>query len=173
MSSTNVKVRLKVASNEIEIEGSIIDIERAISLIPDMIKSLPDEIMENSVNKSESNKYTNSNRLDNYSLSQNASSSKMSEFPEINIERGDSLSSIITKLFTDQWGKTPRKLNNVREALQSYGQVYPKQSVAVSLLRMAQSGRLRRFKGEKGEFVYTASNLLSTEDIGSINNIQN
>ena len=64
---------------------------------------------------------------------------------------------MISKFFADPWGMSPRKLMEVREALQSYGLNYPKQSVAVALLRLAKSSRIRRFKGEGGEYVYTAS----------------
>ena len=43
--------------------------------------------------------------------------------------------------------------------------MYPKQTVAVTLLRMAKSGRLRRFKSNTGEYVYTAStSLLSSTE---------
>jgi len=77
--------------------------------------------------------------------------------PTVIIEKGDSLSDVISKFFADPWGRSPRKLMEVREALQSYGLNYPKQSVAVALLRLAKSSKIRRFKGEGGEYVYTAS----------------
>ena len=48
----------------------------------------------------------------------------------------------------------------MREALQSYGLNYPKQSVAVALLRLAKTTKLRRFKAEDGEFVYTSASTL-------------
>jgi len=54
------------------------------------------------------------------------------------------------------WGREKRKLSDVREALQSYGLNYPKQSVAVALLRLAKTSKLRRFKAEDGEYVYTS-----------------
>jgi hypothetical protein len=77
--------------------------------------------------------------------------------PAVTIEKGDSLSDVISKFFADPWGASPKKLMEVREALQSYGLNYPKQSVAVALLRLAKGSRIRRFKGEVGEYVYTAS----------------
>ncbi|MDG6898845.1 MAG: hypothetical protein JRN24_03800, partial [Nitrososphaerota archaeon] len=55
------------------------------------------------------------------------------------------------------WGRERRKLSDVREALQSYGLNYPKQSVAVALLRLAKTTKIRRFKAEDGEYVYTAN----------------
>jgi hypothetical protein len=48
----------------------------------------------------------------------------------------------------------------VREALQSYGLNYPKQSVAVALLRLAKTTKIRRFRGDDGEFVYTSSSMI-------------
>ena len=83
--------------------------------------------------------------------------SKSSQYPKIIIEKNDSLSVIILKMFEDEWGKNPRKLNQVKEALEARGLIYPRQSVAVSLLRLAQSGKLRRFKGKNGEFVYVSA----------------
>ena len=80
--------------------------------------------------------------------------------------RDDSLSDVITKVFLQPWGRQPRKLSQVREVLDSYGLIYPKQSVAVALLRLAQGGKLRRFKGEEGEFVYLASTALLGEPRG-------
>lgn len=173
MPNGNVKIKLKVGANEVEIEGSTSDMEKAISLIPEMIKALPEEMLEQNLQIPPPQHTPESSRLENYIPSSNiVKPSQPSGFPEIHINRGDSLSDIIIKLFTDLWGRNPRKLGEVREALQSYGQVYPKQSVAVSLLRLAQSGRLRRFKGEGGEYVYTASTTLTAEDVGRVAPVQ-
>src|SRR5208282_1679810 len=86
-----------------------------------------------------------------------SATSGQSSVPVVTIEKGDSLSDVISKFFSDSWGRSPRKLMEVRDALQSYGLNYPKQSVAVALLRLAKGSKLRRFKGEGGEYVYTAS----------------
>ncbi|MCL5317081.1 MAG: hypothetical protein M1503_02290 [Thaumarchaeota archaeon] len=172
---------MKIGLNEVEIEGTTSDIEKTIELIPAMLQALPEEMLNQQPRLTLTRPDTEYNRLDNFTSStpsQSAQSSPQpqqshsSVFPEIHVEKGDSLSDIITKLFTDSWGRNPRKLGDVRDALQSYGQVYPKQSVAVALLRLAQSGKLRRFKSEGGEFVYTASTSLSSEDPGRITPIQ-
>jgi hypothetical protein len=76
------------------------------------------------------------------------------------VEKGESLPSIMTKLFGFSWGRTPRRLIEVKGALESFGLVYPRQSVAVALLRLAQEGKLRRFKGPDGDFLYTSSTSL-------------
>ncbi|MDG6909866.1 MAG: hypothetical protein JRN08_05815, partial [Nitrososphaerota archaeon] len=83
-----------------------------------------------------------------------------SEIPVVALEKGDSLADVIGKFFSGPWGRQRRKLSDVREALQSYGLNYPKPSVAVALLRLAKTTRLRRFKAEDGEFVYTSGTTL-------------
>lgn len=179
MSGGNVRVKLKIGLNEVEIEGTTSDIEKTIELIPAMLQALPEEMLNQQPRLTLTRPDTEYNRLDNFTSSSSQSAQPTAQphappsaFPEIHVEKGDSLSDIITKLFTDSWGRNPRKLGDVRDALQSYGQVYPKQSVAVALLRLAQSGKLRRFKSEGGEFVYTASTSLSSEDPGRITSIQ-
>ncbi len=170
---------MKIGLNEVEIEGTTSDIEKTIELIPAMLQALPEEMLNQQPRLTLTQPDTEYNRLDNFTSSAQSAQStgqpqapSPSVFPEIHVEKGDSLSDIITKLFTNSWGRNPRKLGDVRDALQSYGQVYPKQSVAVALLRLAQSGKLRRFKSEGGEFVYTASTSLSSEDPGRITPIQ-
>ena len=76
------------------------------------------------------------------------------------INKSESLSVILLKIFQNEWGEKPKKLNEIREILNSYGLAYPKQTVAVTLLRMVQSGKLRRFKDNSNEYVYTPSNSL-------------
>jgi len=85
------------------------------------------------------------------------------DLPTINLEKGDSLADVIGKFFADSWGRERRKLSDVREALQSYGMNYPKQSVAVALLRLAKATRIRRFKAEDGEYVYTTSSFTTPQ----------
>ncbi|MFC1755742.1 hypothetical protein ACFL96_20520, partial [Thermoproteota archaeon] len=139
------------------------DIEKTISLIPKLIQALPEDLLKHNIFTPKPNNVPDSNHLEKYTSSNNIKLSNSMNPPEIHIDRGDSLTEIIVKLFVQLWGSKPRKLGEIREVLQSYGQVYPKQSVAVALLRLAQSGRLRRFKGESGEYVYTASTTLAPE----------
>ena len=85
--------------------------------------------------------------------------------PNINIHKSDSLTDVLIKIFQSSWSNNPKKLNEIRETLNSYGLIYPKQTVAVTLLRMAKSGKLRRFKSNTGDYVYTASNSLLSSDV--------
>ena len=137
MSSDIVKIRVKFDVNEIEIEttrGALKDTINAVQgLVQELKVSRP--ITEHPSKTRE----------------------EVKEIPTIKIERGESLPSIIIKLFSTEWGRKPRKLMEVKETLESYGLIYPRQSVAVALLRLAKDGRLRRFKGADEEYLYTAT----------------
>jgi hypothetical protein len=81
--------------------------------------------------------------------------------PRVSVSRGDSLADFITKFFDSDWGRSPRTLSDVREALQAYGLNYPKQSIAVALIRLSKQGVLWRMKNESGEFHYKPASLKS------------
>jgi hypothetical protein len=150
MSSDVVRVRVKVGANEIEIEGPKDSIKDLIELIPDIEGKLAPALA----------------LLPQAPPAQPpvapvyAPQAPLQELPELKVEKGESLPSIMTKLFGASWGRTPRRLLDVKGALESYGLVYPRQSVAVALLRLAQEGKLRRFKGADGDFLYTSSTSL-------------
>jgi len=141
----------------VEIEASLSDVNEAIELIPRVLAKLPPSGPErrHAPMLSEMEIATPSHRES--APAALTSSSSQSSVPLVTIEKGDSLSEVISKFFSDSWGRSPKKLMEVREALQSYGLNYPKQSVAVALLRLAKGSKIRRFKGEAGEYVYTAT----------------
>ncbi len=155
--SRNVKIRVKSGESEVEIESSLSAIREAIELIPEVLAKLP---------KAGAGTRSPAASAPGEAMAMGSAQqapgapqapAAPSAIPTVSIEKGDSLSDVISKFFSDPWGRSPRKLMEVREALQSYGLNYPKQSVAVALLRLAKGSRLRRFKGEGGEYVYTAS----------------
>ncbi len=129
----NIKIKIRLGSSEIEVEAPIELMNDAIEFIP--------RVMEKMDNKVE----------------------HRDAIPNIAIEKNDSLSDIILKLFKDDWGKNARRLSEVKSMLESYGLSYPKQSVAVTLMRLVQNGKLRRFKGDSNEYLYTASIQLLNE----------
>ena len=143
------KIRVKVGSAEAEVEADPEHLKEAIDLVPELASKLPGyKSEEQSPPSSMARKDVNDVKR------------PPTQLPVVSVEKGDSLSDIIGKFFSDPWGMERRKLSDVRDALQSYGLNYPKQSVAVALLRLAKTTRLRRFRGEDGEFVYTSSSMV-------------
>ena len=142
--TTPIRIKLRLSNTEIELECSLTDMDKVFSQIPKLIQILKKSSLDTS---DENNKIT-------------VNPSTLDLPPNINIHKSDSLTDVLIKIFQSSWSNNPKKLNEIRETLNSYGLIYPKQTVAVTLLRMAKSGKLRRFKSNTGDYVYTASNSL-------------
>ena len=140
-----VKIRVKLGAAEAEVEADPEHLHEAIKLIPELVSKMPGASAERLEIRAESED------------SPRQQESGPAQLPSIAVDKSDSLADIIGKFFSDPWGRERRKLSDVRAALQSYGLNYPKQSVAVALLRLAKTTKLRRFKAEDGEYVYTAN----------------
>lgn len=162
MPGETVKIRVRVGVNEVEIEAPSAAIRDAISMLPDMIQKIPTAPESRGTRAQVADFGTEGQPRGPGSLTQ-VNTAARTELPEIRVDKTDSLTDVTTKIFRTPWGKVPRRLSDVRDVLESYGMIYPKQSVAVALLRLAQSGKLRRFKGDTGDFVYTASTALAME----------
>ena len=144
------KIRVRLGGTEAEVEADPEHLREAIDLVPELAAKLPKQGRNGT------------DAPDRISLPSGdpSQSAQTAEVPVVSLEKGDSLADVIGKFFSAPWGRERRKLSDVREALQSYGLNYPKQSVAVALLRLAKTTKLRRFKAEDGEFVYTSGTTL-------------
>lgn len=142
------KIRVRLGQAEAEVEADTEHLKEVIDLIPELVAKIPRLGHDDGGEQKGSGM-----ELQAEIVKQPISS----EFPVVALEKGDSLSDVIGKFFSGPWGRERRKLSDVREALQSYGLNYPKQSVAVALLRLAKTTKIRRFKAEDGEYVYTSA----------------
>lgn len=141
------RIRVKIGQVEAEVEADAEHIREAIELVPELAAKMPSQQKEDGAEQKEQGIETQAE----------VSPQSSPDFPAVALQKGDSLADVIGKFFSSPWGREKRKLSDVREALQSYGLNYPKQSVAVALLRLAKTTKLRRFKAEDGEYVYTSA----------------
>jgi hypothetical protein len=148
-----LRIRVKSGEFEVELQGEVETISKAMDTLREIVSWIPQPTTAPS--QSRPTETTTPIQLPPTETPKPA-------LPNIKIEKDDSLADVIVKMFSDPWGRTPRRLSEVREALASYGLVHPKQSVAVALLRLSQNGKLRRFK-EGGEYVYTTALPLLSE----------
>ena len=146
------KIRVKVGQAEAEVEADPEHLREAIELVPELASKLPRPAKAEALEPREVPT----------EAPEEAQQSVPSELPVVTIVKGDSLADVIGRFFSSPWGRDRRKLSDVREALQSYGLNYPKQSVAVALLRLAKTTKIRRFKAEDGEYVYTSASTFAT-----------
>ena len=140
------KIRVKIGQAEAEVEADPDHLREAIDLVPDLASKIP-----------RTGRDVPDQRPAAEVVPESRSEPLSATIPIVNVEKGDSLADVIGKFFSGPWGREKRKLSDVRAALQSYGLNYPKQSVAVALLRLAKTTKLRRFKAEDGEYVYTSA----------------
>ncbi|HYA56318.1 MAG TPA: hypothetical protein VED22_05915 [Nitrososphaerales archaeon] len=141
------RIRVRLGHAEAEVEADAEHIRDAIELVPELAAKLPRPMREEVAGQNEPGDESQAE----------VPLQSGTEFPAVTLQKGDSLADVIGKFFSSPWGREKRKLSDVREALQSYGLNYPKQSVAVALLRLAKTTKLRRFKAEDGEYVYTSA----------------
>ena len=144
-----IKIRVKLGQAEAEVEADPDHLKEAIDLVPELASKL------SSMRSSE----TEARPRSADRISEPSGTGAQVQLPLVTIEKGDSLADVIGRFFMDPWGRERRKLSDVRGALQSYGLNYPKQSVAVALLRLAKTTKIRRFKADDGEYVYTSSSM--------------
>jgi hypothetical protein len=65
-----------------------------------------------------------------------------------------SLTDAIAELFASDWGKHPRKMTEVQEALAVNGLRFPVTSLSGKLLKLTRRAVLRRFKDDQGGYLY-------------------
>lgn len=147
-----MRLKIKIGSSEIEFEGDLNEISSILDIIPKIIDAtkgtsqytLPAQISQD-IQKPEV-------------VGQEQVSE---EVPTVQVSKDDSIADIIMKIMGSQWGRKPRRLEDIKKALETLGFPLSRSTVAVTLLRLTQSGKLRRFKDDKGEFCYStlASNI--------------
>ena len=76
------------------------------------------------------------------------------EIPSISADITKNLRRSIIYLLETPWGKTPKSMNDIREALETNAVYRSTGSIAGSLTQLVQKGELRRIKGEKGKWEY-------------------
>ena len=78
--------------------------------------------------------------------------SQVKEFPTIN--RTSQCSEAVEGLLATEWGKTPRALGELREAMEANAIFFPKTTLSGVLVWMVKKGTLRRWKDKKRGYLY-------------------
>ncbi|MCX8188581.1 MAG: hypothetical protein N3F64_02625 [Nitrososphaeria archaeon] len=149
-----MRLKIKIGSSEIEFEGDLKEISSILDIIPKIIdatKGASQYVLSAPI--SQPNQKTEM-------VEQEPTSE---ELPTIQISKDDSIADIIMKIMNSPWGRKPRRLEDIKKSLETLGFPLTRSTVAVTLLRLTQSGKLRRFKDDKGEFCY--STLTSNVDV--------
>lgn len=147
-----MRLKIKIGSSEIEFEGDLNEISSILDIIPKIIdatKGTPQYTLPAQISQ-------------DIQRQEVVGQEQVSEeVPTIQVSKDDSIADIIMKIMGSQWGRKPRRLEDIKKVLETLGFPLSRSTVAVTLLRLTQSGKLRRFKDDKGEFCYStlASNI--------------
>jgi hypothetical protein len=72
-----------------------------------------------------------------------------------NIPRTNQCSEAVTGLLQADWGKTPRSIAELREAMEANAIFFPKTTLSGVLVWLVKKGTIRRFKDKKRGYLYT------------------
>jgi len=139
-----MRLKIKVGSSEIEFEGDLNEITSALEIIPKIIEMA-----------SETSQHAQPPPSPQPAAAFERQEPEESGLPAIQVSKDDSIADIIMKIMGSPWGRKPRRLEEIKKALETLGFPLTRSTVAVTLLRLTQSGKLRRFKDDKGEFCYS------------------
>lgn len=74
-------------------------------------------------------------------------------FPQI--PRTTQCSEAVTELLSSDWGKTPRTIAELREAMEANAVFFPKTTLSGVLVWLVKKGSVRRWKDKKRGYLYT------------------
>jgi len=71
------------------------------------------------------------------------------------IPRTTQCSEAVTALLSENWGKTPRTISELREAMEANAVFFPKTTLSGVLVWLIKKGTVRRWKDKKRGYLYT------------------
>ena len=74
------------------------------------------------------------------------------EYPKIN--RTNQCGEAVVALLSTEWGKSPRPIGELREAMEANAVFFPKTTLSGVLVWLVKKGKLRRWKDKKRGYLY-------------------
>lgn len=151
MDNDKAKIKIRIGEIEIEIEGN----EEYVKTISgenifDFIKKIQKlEIIE--AEKIKEDKIINDKKINNY--------------PKISAVKGPQ--DAVFKLFKTNWGKIPKSLNEIMDALDHNSCYYKRDAISTTLIRLTKKREIRRV-GERGSYKWIRSEQSDNKEGGYI-----
>lgn len=128
---TPFSFRVKIGQMEIEISGTREEVMKAIEELPQLMETV-------------------SKAFESTKTAKEASPSASSVYPSIS---ASSCSEAVLQLLASDWGKQPRTLPELGEALKANAVYYPSTTVSGVLAWLLRKNKIKRWKTDKG-YVY-------------------
>ncbi len=144
MSDSPFHIKIRIGEIEVELGGSLEEVFKTLDNLDDIVNKVSTAFkLELSSSKFERkrNRQVNSDE----------------GFPKI--RSTTQCSEAVRSLLLTEWGKTPRTIGELREAMDANAIFFPKTTLSGVLVWLVKKGGLRRWKDKKRGYMYVINEL--------------
>lgn len=136
MSRPPFRIRVKIGDIEVEIGGAREEVISTLNELGGIVGKVQDAFkFEGEANLNLKTRVT------------------VEDFPKI--PTTSQCSEAVLSLLSTEWGKTPRTLSEIREAMEANAIFFPKTTLSGVLVWLVKKNKIRRWKDKKRGYVYT------------------
>jgi len=140
MSRLPFHLKVKIGEMEVELGGDKAEVLATLDELPRIVEKFSASFpVESAANRQRQKK-----------PQENHESESLPQIP-----RTTQCSEAVTELLTDNWGKTPRTISELREAMEANAVFFPKTTLSGVLVWLVKKGTVRRYKDKKRGYMYT------------------
>ena len=139
MERTPFLLRVRIGDMEVELGGEKSEVLSTLDDLDDIVEKITGAFNEESTTKT-------------VKIEKLEEASDTINYPKI--ERTSQCSDAVVGLLATDWGKTPRAIGELREAMEANAIFFPKTTLSGVLVWLVKKGRLRRWKDKKRGYLY-------------------
>lgn len=139
MSTQPFHLKIRIGEMEVELSGTKSEVLDTINDLPTIFNKVNDAFHGETITKPRPKKPVESIEPEH--------------FPQIS--RTTQCSEAVTSLLAVEWGKTPRTISELREAMEANAIFFPKTTLSGVLVWLVKKGIIRRYKDKKRGYLYT------------------
>lgn len=140
MSHPPFHLKVRIGDVEVELGGDKGEVLSALDELPSIVEKVSASFQVESV-------------VHKQRLKKQQENIKSDALPQI--PRTTQCSEAVTSLLTNNWGKTPRTISELREAMDANAVFFPKTTLSGVLVWLVKKGTVRRYKDKKRGYLYT------------------
>jgi hypothetical protein len=142
MERTPFLLRVRIGDMEVELGGEKSEVLSTLDELGDIVEKITGAFNEES-------------RAKPVKIENPEEASDTINYPKI--ERTSQCSDAVVGLLATDWGKTPRAIGELREAMEANAVFFPKTTLSGVLVWLVKKGRLRRWKDKKRGYLYVVN----------------
>ena len=145
MERTPFLLRVRIGDMEVELGGEKSEVLSTLDDLDDIVEKITGAFNEESRTKP----------VKTVKIEKPEEESDTINYPKI--ERTSQCSNAVVGLLATDWGRTPRAIGELREAMEANAVFFPKTTLSGVLVWLVKKGRLRRWKDKKRGYLYVVN----------------